>query len=601
MHHLSVRTHLMTRPYPRWTGTMLRGLLVVLMAGWLLPYEHLAAAQDVSVRAWTNERTVGDDDRVTYSIEVRGAPFGKVETPQAPSTTGLALGRSTPSAGRAASYEDGEVVQTITFRWHYRPLRPGQARIDPATVVIDGASYQTEAIDLEVEPQLARTRRAQQPRPLRDDIQTPQGADEALDGDVFVRAVVDRQELYTNEQLTIAYQLLFRDYVRPGSSRLVENWEAEGLWREELPVDMRPTPETVLHNGERYDMITLMRAALFPMRPGTHRISPLLIRTDIDFTHPVRSERSAPSDPVELRTDPMEITARPLPSGAPDGFDGAVGQFSMDARVNTTDVSVGDAMEITINLRGTGNLTLLDPLVLEAPAGVTLYEPETSTDLDHTGDTIESTATYTYTLIPRQPGEVTLPPVVFSYFDPEREAYETLRETLPAIDVREATQPTITQAPTEPRAPVEEDSGNRTTVLLSIAALLAGLAALYGWKRSQDAEGAATTEAEQSPLERAEAAAAAGEVDACYRALDLALRQTIAERSQQPAFGQSQQDLAALLAGEGFGDDTIAEVRALLQEVEDAQYAPPAERPAQMERAVDRARALVQTLRETPA
>jgi len=83
---------------------------------------------------------------------------------------------------------------------------------------------------------------------------------------------------------------------------------------------------------------------------------------------------------------------------------------------------------------------------------------------------------------------------------------------------------------------------------------------------------------------------------ACYRALDRALREAIAVRSQQPTLGQSQQDLAALLRDAGVADNTIRTIRSLLQEVEEAQYAPPAQRPQQMARAVARAQAVVASL-----
>ena len=578
--------------------TRLACALCVVFAGAAVgvPAIQQGSAQDVSVRAWTNALTVGDDDLVTYSIEVRGAPFGQVDTPQPPSTTGLALGRSAPSAGREATYEDGELQQTITFRWLYRPLQPGQARIGSTTVRIDGRAYETDPIEIEVEPQITRTQRAQTPRPLRDSPGARAQADTDLQGDVLVRTVLDKQDVFANEQLTIEYQLLFRDFVRPGSSRLVENWEAEGLWREELDVEMRPTPETVLHEGERFDMITLMRAALFPMRPGTHTISPLAIRTDIDFTHPVRSERRAPSDPLELQTDPLEITARPLPSGAPAGFDGAVGQFALTASMAPTTVEVGDAVELAVEVRGSGNLVLLDPPQLEVPSGVIGYEPETTTQIERTDTGVESTATYTYTFVVRQPGTVTLPPVTFSYFDPAAEAYETLEQALSPITVREPTQPTITQAPPPADRP-EETTERAFPLWTALATLLAAIAGLWAWRRRQDDAAAdSATAAELSPLARAEAAAAAGEVDACYRALDTAIREAIAARSQQPALGQSQQELATLLTREGVPNDTIHTITSLLQEVEDAQYAPPAERPQQMEQAVARARAVMTDL-----
>jgi len=162
--------------------------------------------------------------------------------------------------------------------------------------------------------------------------------------------------------------------------------------------------------------------------------------------------------------------------------------------------------------------------------------------------------------------------------------------------VQEPTQPTITQAP-PPVDATDEPSERWYLAWGALAGLLAALAGLWAWRRGQDeATEDPATAPELAPLAQAEAAATAGEVGACYRALDRALREAIAVRSQQPTLGQSQQDLAALLRDAGVADNTIRTIRLLLQEVEEAQYAPPAQRPQQMEQAVARAQAVVASL-----
>ncbi len=556
----------------------------------------LASGQDVSVRAWTNATEVGDDDLVTYALEVRGAPFGQVETPEPPSTTNLVLGRTTPTAGRATTYENGELVQSITFRWLFRPLNVGEAVIDPAQVTVAGRTLETEPIRIAVEPQASRSFRAAQPPRLRDEWAAPPSDEGLAEDDLMVRTVLDSDEVYANEQVNIEYQLLFRDFIRPGSSRLIENWEAEGLWREELNVDMRPTPEAVFHQGQRYSKITLMRASLFPMRPGTHVITPLVVRTDVNFAHPVRHSRSAPDDPVELRTDSLTIAARPVPAGAPNSFTGAVGRFELETRASRTEVQAGDAVEITARLKGSGNLALLDPPALEAPAGFTLYDPSTETELDRSGSRLRGAAEYTYTLIAHELGEHTIPPLEISYLDPQTGQYETLRGDSFTVTVDETTEPTVTQAP--PPDVRTEDQGRRYSTLFAIAALLAGIVAFWGWKRYQDEDqpGVAAEDTSPAPLARARHAAQEGDVDGCYRALDQAVREAVANRSHQPALGQSRQKIARLLEKENVPDELARSIVQLLQEVEEARYAPPSERPAQMQESVNRASSIIEAL-----
>ncbi|MDX1548655.1 MAG: hypothetical protein R3247_16785, partial [Rhodothermales bacterium] len=68
-------------------------LFVLLLA--LLP--GLAGAQDVSVQGVVSETTVGLEEAVAFTLEVQGASFSEIETPEAPETEGLVLQNPYPS------------------------------------------------------------------------------------------------------------------------------------------------------------------------------------------------------------------------------------------------------------------------------------------------------------------------------------------------------------------------------------------------------------------------------------------------------------------------------------------------------------------------
>ena len=55
--------------------------------------------------------------------------------------------------------------------------------------------------------------------------------------------------------------------------------------------------------------------------------------------------------PVKLATQPVMIRVKPLPSGAPDGFNGAVGDFSMNAALSATEIDVNEALSLKITIR----------------------------------------------------------------------------------------------------------------------------------------------------------------------------------------------------------------------------------------------------------
>src|SRR5205814_8376419 len=118
-----------------------------------------------------------------------------------------------------------------------------------------------------------------------------------------------------------------------------------------------PTLTQQTYEGRVYQVATLMRKMLFPLQPGKLTVAPLeseLSQVDL-FRRSLRTQR--------LKADPLVIEALPLPSaGRPDGFDpGNVGRFTVEAHLDRDRVGVGEAVTLTLSIRGEGNLRKLAP------------------------------------------------------------------------------------------------------------------------------------------------------------------------------------------------------------------------------------------------
>jgi hypothetical protein len=393
------------------------------------------SAQDPSVRvtATADPMTATVGERVVFTVRVEGASATVVQTPDRPRTVNLEPQRRRPMRQHTRTMKDGRLRREIAFSWPFRPKEAGSAQLRPVTVVVRGEEYTTEEIRLRV---VSQPQRPSSPR-----LTYPDGAPSgpSLDErDLFVRATATANRAYQNEQVVAEYRLYYRPGVRLRHSRLADSWDAPGFWREELNVASRPTPQTERVDGRKYETIVLKRVALFPTRPGTLRVDPLRIETEAQGT--MRLRRDGPAlrgrfTPVQLASQRLSVRVRPLPAKAPASFDGAVGRFSMTARVDTHSVAVGDPVVLTVQVRGTGNLTTLSPPQIDVPSAVERYEPTVTTDVERNGRRVRGARTFTYTLVPRAGGRHALSPIVFSYFDPERGRYETLRAEVPALQV----------------------------------------------------------------------------------------------------------------------------------------------------------------------
>ena len=405
---------------------------------------------DVSVSAQARPAEVGTAGIVTFTIEVRGASRSEVRTPEPPATTNLVLRETTPRTRREVSFDSGRLTRRLTFEWTYEPMRVGVGRIRGTTVRIRGETYTTDEVRVRIVPQAQRPSRAPppaaEPGPRADADREERGG--LRPRDLFIRGTASTDAAYQNEQVTVEYRLFFRPGVRLRQSRMADAWDAPGFWREELDVASRPTPRAQQIYGRTYKAIVLKRVALFPTRAGTLAVDPLRIETEAR-AQPRLGRRDGPVprsryEPVTLSSEQLTVAARPLPPSAPPAFDGAVGQFTLDTRLRPDSAAVGDAVELTARVEGTGNIAAVSPPVLEAPAAFETYEPDVETEIDRSGAAVRGTKTFTYTLVPRSGGTYTLPTLRFAYFNPSSEQYETLQSAPTAMRVTGEAEPRAT-------------------------------------------------------------------------------------------------------------------------------------------------------------
>jgi len=578
---------------------------------------------DVSVTAEARPPEVGTEETVTVRIEVRGAPRSVIETPEPPATTNLVLRESVPTTEREVSFDQGRLRRRITFAWQYRPMRVGTGRIQGATVRIRGQPYTTDEIRVRVVPQAQRPRRPQaRPAPGA-------GSDEANrraglePRDLFIQATASADTAYQNEQVTAEYRLFFRPGVRLRQSRMADAWDAPGFWREELDVASRPTPRSQTMYGQTYRAIVLKRVALFPTQTGRLEVDPLRIETEARAQPRLgRRDRPVPRsryEPVTLASEQLAVAARPLPSGAPSSFDGSVGQFALEAEVDSDSVAVGGGVELTARIRGTGNVATVSPPVVEAPSEVTVYEPVVETEIDRSGDEVRGTKTFTYTLVPRSSGRHVLPPVRFAYFDPGAGQYETLRAALPTVRATGEAEPRARSRTGEGlpvgdvAAPIEQpgrwvraDRQPLYARLWPYAALLLPLVLAAGAVayRRRRTEVAAPTTGER-PLDAVRPAFDAArrhlrneERRPFYRAVERGVLAFLDARLELPraASGMTGEALDRRLVDRGVSRSDRERLREVLSDCSEAQFAPSVPAPDAMEETLDRAEALLRRL-----
>ncbi|HEX9951322.1 MAG TPA: BatD family protein, partial [Rubricoccaceae bacterium] len=433
---------------PRAAARPLAALLIALTLGVAGP----AAAQTrASVRVSPTRVAVGG--RVAYTLTLRGAPGRAFPTP--PATAGLRAVQASPTSD-ATLQVNGDIQRELT--WTFEAVRPGPARIGPFRVDLGGGrelSIQAASVTVtgsaSPNPQAARGRAA-----------PPTARAPGERADLFARIELSAERVVVGQQVVAEVVLYFDPDLQPRQTLAAGSWDAPGFWREELDV-ASTVPHPVTLGGRAFEAVTLARLALFPTRAGRLMLPPMRFAVDFLRVDPFGIDPNDPFAPffapfsggleeveVEAPATSLDVTA--LPPGAPAGFSGAVGQFTMQAAPVSQAASVGEPVVVEITVAGTGNVATLGAPALATPRGADAFPPRDEADIDRTGDRVRGRRTFRYTLVPQVPGSLDVPPAVWTFFDPETGIYQTLGTDSTRVAVSGVAVPASGPSPAGPAA-----------------------------------------------------------------------------------------------------------------------------------------------------
>jgi tetratricopeptide (TPR) repeat protein len=186
----------------------------------------------------------------------------------------------------------------------------------------------------------------------------------------------------------------------------------------DLPVRSDPPRRQV--NSRCFDALVYQRA-LFPLMPGRFAIPP----AQLVYSLPLSASFFAREETHELQTDSTVIVAiDPPASGRPADYGGAVGKLRVAAKIDTVGSRVGDPMTLTVRVSGTGNVKLF-PRPTVGLDWANIVKGDERVQVDTTTRKIAGAKEFDWVLTPKVAGELDLPPIRYTYFNPETRRYET--------------------------------------------------------------------------------------------------------------------------------------------------------------------------------
>ena len=304
------------------------------------------------------------------------------------------------------SFVNGVTSQRTVFQFRLTPTRTGRFQVPAVTVRAKGGVYATDPIELEVTP----------PQP---------GAapSMAANGRVRLRLVASAAPRSVVVGEPVVYTIRFYQ-----GTRILGAPDYRGPETPRFYVE--PTgPGTTAYEGTGPDrwLVGERRTVLYPTVTGRLTIGPATMACLVaDYDHPDGVE-------VDLRSEPVPIDVHPLPP-APDGFSGTVADARLTGALDRTSVRADESVTLTFRLAGRGNLRLAQPPAFDRLADFEVFDRKVEDSLAVEDGNPSGTKLVRYTLLPRRPGALELPPLRYVVYVPG-EGYRTLDWAGARVDV----------------------------------------------------------------------------------------------------------------------------------------------------------------------
>jgi hypothetical protein len=571
------------------------GMVLAMLGG------GLALAEDVSINAVIEPSVVPVGSEATLVVTVQGK-FRRSSQPEIPVLDEFAVYQ----AGTSQSYSivNGRSSSSLKFTYVLVPRKEGLYKIEPIRFKAGGKVYTADPVTVEVVKSSA-----QLPVPGAGDDEPEYSSDDAH---IFIRAKVDRDTVYVNQQVTWMLGFYTDGQVELSKSPYYSAPPAEGFWAEDLP-PQKNYYKTI--NNRKY-LVNEIKRGFFPTVPGTYTIGSARVDIVIDdvtsrsfddfFRRPFSSFGFG--DPRSLSTDEIPIIVLPLPArGKPADFSGLVGRdLTIQVRADKQVVQAGEPINVTLEISGQGNFKTMAAPALPQMDRFKMYESGSNSDLFKRNYIVAGRKQSKFVLVPRDAGNTAIPPVRLSYFDPIEKTYKSIQSAPIAVEIKPA------EAEQGGRQIIFAGSGEDIEVLgkdinfihpvptvlatgtgrfyrsgvfaaLHFFPLLAVLVSLVVERRRRrwraDVQFARSSRAAREAskkLKKASELAKKDRHEEAYAMVSTALREYIADKMNQAASGLTLQDVEWYLVDCGAGTEEREQFGKVLSTCDGVQYSPAA-------------------------
>ena len=270
--------------------------------------------------------------------------------------------------------------------------------------------------------------------------------------DVRTATILDKRTLYVGQQLPFTWRLTTEEPLQVPKFPDIRTALGNGFYsetRDSQQLQLKP----VVENGKQVGRLDIT-GNLFPLRAGIQKLPSTAVEYSFLRALPARNAVEAMMGRNMVvngiaRTEEIRLEILPVPeTGRPATFQGGVGSFRFQSKLEKTSLRAGDGTTLILTLEGDGQPQASGTPVWSPPAGVETYPPQDEWSRSWKNGVLWTKLVRKIVLVPRQAGTVALDSVRFSWWDPNAKKFQSVANALPALVVT-------------PAAEVQEDTSRR--------------------------------------------------------------------------------------------------------------------------------------------
>jgi hypothetical protein len=470
--------------------------------------------------ATISAKEIGKEDYLQLKLIVENA--NSVDKVSNPMLTNFSI-ESGPNEETGFSNINGKTKKYLALNYIIKPKAVGIFTIPAVTAIADGKEYKSESITIKVLDKATVNRQSQvsvfdafddeqanQINIAEHTIKDNENIVDKVKGKMFVKAEVDKKQVFVGEPIGVTYKLYTR---LKSESNVIKNPSFNGFSVVDMELNNPMQYGIEKLNGKEFNVYVLRKAQLYPLQDGQLTIDKVEVENVVTFIKesflkkrqdnffddlgqtPLPQEALV-NQKINIESDVININVKPLPSkNVPLQFKGAVGNFTITSKLANDIVLTNATNKLIVTIVGEGNLHLINAPEITWPKNFESFEPIIADEINKTTLPLSGSKTFTFPFVVSDTGKYMLDTIHFAYFDTKQGVYKKVSSKSIKVNVNKglANNVIIDGGKDTSKNLLAKLTSNRKWVV-SLLALLMALG-IFGWIKNNKKKQVKITEA----------------------------------------------------------------------------------------------------------